>query len=1461
MAEENSYLICPITLEYFVDPITTPCGHSFTRLALITALENSCEKKCPLCNELIPYFDAIAASKNIILSKLVEEILAPKEEKQKGKKEENEWSCFVTPVKIEGPLTARSSWAELNLSLGNSTFVVRPTLLIMIVDISGSMYGDPMRQVREALKHTIAMTHGKPFIQTRLITYESIADLVPLSGTIDAINQTIQRCVQAGGGNNEEAAFRLMGDEVLRKYKYSDDDDAQNDPWNVSNVTIAFLTDGQAYRDRKELIDILQEVLDDNWFSLWGEDTPLTIHTIGFSRNCDREFLEDVRQQGSIHGVFRYAEPQDNDNALCEKLQSLFESVSSSSTISIKIQLLPKKQIQFQNEKEELDIQFPVGANKKGSFKNWVKLENEETEEDNLGNLKVMMENDYAEIVPIQLKKKTTKKMEAKLATNWMSHRIDHLASEIMELVENTKPNNNLMLLHCALLQQRVEALSTYVEKYIKEDDKQILQNRLEFVSEQIELLKKGKNVHMGKLGDLRFSSQFNSVVPIAPSKGKRATEESSSAMLQPLAIKDKTNSEKHVRYSYNNEGKKRNKLQETIIRRRTNQVTAEMKEWFLKEIKLVDIYHQDVDGNNAVHLAAYSGQNLIMNLILQHFPELDLGIPNRDKETPMTLAIKGRGFWKILKILLKHKCQLPNGRKERLEQYAINNGYEVTAKILSGIGENAKEVSHTMTSEYVKFCFESAEENNLDINVNSYLDVALAKGLEGLVKKLIPRLSEPGSLTLEQLFDYCIPPKPDSLEVERYLRLTKLVCEAEPSLIFQKQKGTYETALFKAAERGNLPHVTYFLKKGAELDGENAFGNTPLWIACAKRYPCIISELLSWGADVNHANDKGNVPLYPLCQKQNTPIKIVKQLLSAHAKVNYVNPVTEDTLILICCRNNKSEILALLLNYVDFDFVNYRAPIDGFDAMMAATEANNPDCIQVLYDFGVTNLEIPTADDNPILSSATALHLAAYYNCPGAAEKLLSLKANPNSVNRHRQTPMHIAVIQGNISILKMLLNHNGHRNARDEYGSTPLHYCRNGTEIRDQLEDPATDILLSLARGQFGNKQEEREACDIVRKYAGEPGFLLAQEAIDIRDCNGMTPLMEAIIHSNFDVSKTFLELGANPALKNDHGLSGFVWGKCTMNPRIEGLLASSSSFSPANNDAHILKKLQNVFYSNPQNRHLFFLGDPPANQNNQSSGSGIHMRMQKFINVILEKKMTFSFEQPALDGLQGFFNSDNLEIKNLLWKTKIFCINVIGLAAGDILPPESIMVLNLFSSGNLIPENVNQLLTAPGGDVYIGIETIFPPFIPLLDHALQNLPEFEGEVFIGTKNLQREYFREETEFQWPTYISSSSLWKVAIENLKDFGNPKAGGEVLIVKSKTGRFLGQYSQHSYDAEVLFPRDTRFRVVAWYRGDVVCLGQSNIREHTFRIKDPEEMNRYMNNNKISLIIKIEEIF
>jgi len=872
-----------------------------------------------------------------------------------------------------------------------------------------------------------------------------------------------------GGGTNFQAAFEKVK-EVLQQYTYSDEQSGDN---SISNVTISFLTDGQSGQRPDMLVNMFQTTLEECW-----PEGPISVHSIGFGGGCDKVLLEGLRICGSVEGTFRYAEPSDDADTLSHKLTSLFDVASKGSVVPMHLEssrLGFKMGRSFENG---LDVQFPVQLSKHGEYTHWVMMNDEASASAPItvtintpldDNTVVSVERvSYGEKVETGGKKKffaNRNDVRKKNFEKWTSQLIDDLASELLDLSKNapsntavghTSPSKNVFELHCALLMQKIEAIGVCVAGVPD------LLERVTFIRQQLKDLRSGAGVNIGKLSDCRFASQFSGQAKkkASPLSNANFSALPTNSNIQPISHK-KAWAERTPFYSRNSDGKGRNALQSSIMDNLYDHISDETDRLLTRaEGNHTLMTETDCKGNTALHFAAYCGQSDTVKRMLDTFykpgyPLHDqLGALNDDNETAVTLAIKKRGFHRTLGHLLDAGATIPSDRKKGLERYAIDYEYPITANIISNLSESATTVDESMTKEYIMFAYNRLKTNGQldDLDVPAYFQTCLSKLMVDMVKTLI---SDHGAVpTFKLLSDYCIPRKADDPQTDIYIQLTDLFLEynqrthsndSENFILMSDEND--ESALFKAAERGSLPHVKYFLDKGALVDQLTNLGNTPLWIACAKRYPCIIDELLDRGADVNVTNLKGNPPMYSICQRG--PLKIAETLLARGAHLEHING-NGDTLVLLCCRNGQHELLELFLNYVDPEFVDIRAHIDGFNAIFASVEANRPECIRVLHEYGV-NLEQKTADDNEILAGATPLHLASYYGRTEAARMLLDCGANPNSLDNNGQTPLHIAVIQGNTSIITLLRNAKADISVKDASGNTCASYCRNRTEIRE--------------------------------------------------------------------------------------------------------------------------------------------------------------------------------------------------------------------------------------------------------------------------------------------------------------------------------------------------------------------------------------------------------------------------
>ena len=1409
-------LTCPITQELFDDPISVPCcGKAFSRLPLTQHFEHN-GPTCPMCRAEIPHFDALHAPKNVIIAGMVDSYnrlvqdppdpapppvpLPPKQT----------WYCSASPV-FNNENTAIPV-SELQINLDNAEFATKPSLFIAVVDRSGSMSGSPWQQVETALLHIMSLTRSSPFVKTVIVAYDSNAEIINTSGSQADVYRVI-KTMFTGGGTNFSAAFQKVK-EVLGQYICDD----SVSPNNVSNVTIAFLTDGQSgATDRNKLIGEFDTILKSCWRG------PLSVHSIGFSRDCDKELLEGLWKSGPQPGTFRYAEPSDDGDTLCNKLTSLFEVVSKSSTVSIQVKL--STGLFKSNNANTLDIQFPVGENKKGTCTQWAL--------DVLRNSTLTINSPVdrdivVQIIPQVVRVQDLPVQRKALFNRWLAILIDELASEILELSKRDKVayGVNVFDLHCALLQQRIEKIGQSVDASETE--------RLEYLEKEVTSLRAGLAVNMGKLGDLRFSSRY-----LEPAKPKEKPAALPAQAPVPAITKEKQYKEVVVHYSRNNTDKKRNALQEAIMNNLYNKITPEIQQC-LDTSTEADLNYTDVDGNNALMLASYCGQSFTMKEILRKWPNLNLECENLKQETAMTLAIKARGFWKCVTELMEVGATIPSHRRKALEQFAIDHGFPTTAELISNSSDDAVTIHESMTPEYIGFVYNRSVKQNKPIDVPKYLKICLSKGIVDLTEKLLRNHAV--IPTFEMLMDVCVPNSPN------HLKLTEMLLDRVDNTIVNQTDNSGDSPLFRACEKGSIDHVKLFLAKGAHVDLPNKLGNTPLWIACWKRLPEVIQLLLDHNADPNFCNLKGNPPLVSICQKG--PKEIAEMLLARGATVNHLN-ANGDSMILICCRNGQPDVLRLLLTQAEPAIVRHIAHIDGFSAILASTEANRPECIQVLHEYGI-DLEQKTADDNAILAGATSLHLASYYGRTEAMRMLLSLGANPNARDVRQQTPLHIAVIQGHPAIIKLLRNAKADLNLKDTQGNTASAYCRN-EEMRKVLINPAVGVMMRLARGEFG--KEEKDGCKVLSRHCSSLGCLTSGQAVDIVSPNGNTPLMEAVIHSSYDVVKTLRELGASADIANLHSISCRVWAHWIGNPRIKQLIGGE--LTPTENVC--LQRLNTAKARSSHDAMILYLGSRPAQiVSMETLPNNLGERMDDYINSIFHsdtvakfvEKTTEHHPEPkstkAVSLLDAPGEKTDPVMETLKWNAKVFTTSVI--ASGMHSSPQQVLALYIY---DLRSKMVNTAILNNNIDM---VES----YLGHLLSALDSLPPFVGETYLGVNNVDRKLYTINTEICWPTLMSASTMWRVATENVKDFATPKKQGTVFILKSKTGRLIGQYSRFAYNMEILFSPNTRFKVLSWFYGDVICLGQANIRQHTFGIKEPDR-DGMMSGNR-SMIIEMEEI-
>jgi len=200
----------------------------------------------------------------------------------------------------------------------------------------------------------------------------------------------------------------------------------------------------------------------------------------------------------------------------------------------------------------------------------------------------------------------------------------------------------------------------------------------------------------------------------------------------------------------------------------------------------------------------------------------------------------------------------------------------------------------------------------------------------------------------------------------------------------------------------------------------------------------------------------------------------------------------------------------------------------------------------------------------------------------------------------------------------------------------------------------------------------------------------------------------------------------------------------------------------------------------------------------------------------------------------------------LEYIIWDAKIHLIKL--LASGENkLQPIHIIALYLYTGNLTIYRQVNVTLSNWKND------NPWNPFIYCLYQAISLLPEYTGEVYraVDCKFNLHDYAIGNV-LRWNTFSMCSLEWKNSSELIE-----QKKGIVFIIKSKSGRIISSYSKYPVDSEVMFLPGTEFTVVDHYVGNVIALGQANIRKNTYGAKE-KDYEKAMN-SELCLIVELEE--
>ncbi|XP_055954674.1 putative ankyrin repeat protein RF_0381 [Patella vulgata] len=287
-------------------------------------------------------------------------------------------------------------------------------------------------------------------------------------------------------------------------------------------------------------------------------------------------------------------------------------------------------------------------------------------------------------------------------------------------------------------------------------------------------------------------------------------------------------------------------------------------------------------------------------------------------------------------------------------------------------------------------------------------------------------------------------------------------------------------------------PNANLFLQKlilaGLQINLQNKFGETPLYLATKSNNECAVNMLLETNDScVDFTDRKGITPLM-LAAIQNE-IKIIKLLHKHGASVNKQNGRGKTSLNFAIRNGNNSTVDVLLkTNACDLNLSDNH----GKSSLMLAVKNGNTELMKLLQQYGA---DINQQDNR----GKTSLYLAVQNDSLNAIDVLLKMDGcDVNFSDNKGKSPLMLAVQNSNIELIELLYQYGADVNKQDGRG-------RSSTYLAVQKDNLKTvDVLLKM------------DGCDVnLTDNKGKSPLMLAVQ-------NNNTELMVLLYQHNADVNK---------------------------------------------------------------------------------------------------------------------------------------------------------------------------------------------------------------------------------------------------------------------------------------------------------------------------------------------------
>ncbi|RMJ17772.1 hypothetical protein CDV36_002555 [Fusarium kuroshium] len=481
---------------------------------------------------------------------------------------------------------------------------------------------------------------------------------------------------------------------------------------------------------------------------------------------------------------------------------------------------------------------------------------------------------------------------------------------------------------------------------------------------------------------------------------------------------------------------------------------------WLKRWVKRVDS-STEMSRCKALHTAANLGKTNIMKELIKHGFDVNNTI---DGSTPLREATDGAQF-EAMRLLLQQDAD-PNivgHHDDTILISAIIVGYtEIVAQLLTkGADVNAAssaggtalhEAAYQRRPEIARLLL---EHPGIKPNIRSHsgytpLMVAVRKRSEPIVELLLECSTEADVQGLNTLKT---TPTPLHLAaVSENAAIVESLINRGAQVNARLESELDMTPVHLAAERGNLQVLEAMFKAQVEPDVPDKYGRTAMHVAVAEGYLDLIPWLKGKGFDIDKFDGDGLRPLGLAFNKRN--FDMAKLLVDQGANIDG-KPFTTKAYIHTAASSENLPVMDFLIEHGAS--IDIRDPNRDTALILAATRGSC-DGILRLIKAGA-NVETRGTDQ------FTALCYAVYNDHQEATELLLDNGADCHVQARGSNNLLHLAAMEGWVSIGRLLLKLRISMTAKNTKGQTPLDIAK-----RRGHQD-----FVALLRIRMAESQEE--------------------------------------------------------------------------------------------------------------------------------------------------------------------------------------------------------------------------------------------------------------------------------------------------------------------------------------------------------------------------------------------------